>query len=259
MIKQGLKKIRRDHRDRDLHKSFGMATTSSLPTDFTVDAGLWMPNQDIPQAITGLDTIPALPYGCTDYTQVDLCADEDNKLYSPMVLENITHANQNNGTDIRVALEAAKQALGRTGYYSVKAQGILDWFDAIRLAIYSGQPEKRSVSIGIPWFPEFERLPAGAIMPIPIFDTAKASWHNAKVAGWKTIHGTPYLMIKSWQGPGYGDNGWCYMSRELCNALLNIRGTGAFTLTKMTSSTIQTVDMGLIATIVSFIRNKLGF
>lgn len=253
MIKNGLQKVRADHRDYDFHKSFGTVGTYEFPDSFSVDASLWMPNQDIPQAFTGIDNVPALPYGCTDYAQTDLCMDEDGQIYSPMLLENETHANQNGGADIRVSLEAAKQVFGRTAYYNIRASGAIDFFDAIRLAMYSGQPEKRAVSIGIPWFQEFERLNPNAVLPIPVLDTANATWHNAVVPGWKSIAGIPYLVVKSWQGAGYGDQGFCYLGRDLCNTLFTISGTGAFTLSKLTPQSVQTVDLTWVQTIVSYV------
>jgi hypothetical protein len=252
-MKSGLQKIKSDHRDYSFHKTFGsFVSPASLPPDLNVDAGLWCPNQNLPQSFTGIPDIPALPFGCTDYTQTDLCIDEDGKLLDPMLLENVTHANANNGADIRVSLKTAISVFQRTAYFNVQAQAPLDWFDAIRVAMWVSQAEKRSVSIGIPWFGEFENLLSGGIMPIPVFDLKNATWHNAKIAGWKTIGGSPYLIVKSWQGPEYGDNGYCYMSRELCNALLNINGTGAFTLSKVAPGQVQTIDLDVIARIVSY-------
>jgi hypothetical protein len=258
-MKSGLAKIKRDHRDYSFHKTFGaFVNASSLPADFSVDAGLWMPNQNLPQAFSGIPSIPAWPTGCTVYCQTDLCIDEDGKLLDPNLLEDVTHANANGGGDIRVALKAAINVFQRTAYFNIQAKAPLDWFDAIRVAMWVSQAEKRSVSIGIPWFAEFENLLASYIMPIPVFDTKRATWHNAKIAGWKTIGGAPYLIVKSWQGPEYGDKGYCYMPRELCNALLNISGTGAFTLSKVAPGQIQTIDLSTIATLVSFIRNLIA-
>lgn len=253
-MKQGLKKIRKDREDYDFlksHKFGGVAPT--LPDNFFTDAGLWIPNQDLPQPQFG--GIPALPYGCTDYTQADLCADEDKELKNPMLLEAVTHANANGGADIRVALTAAKKIFGRTQYFNVRSSGIIDWFDAIRLATYSSQPEIRSVSIGIPWFPEFSQTPSSGIMPTPVFDVMDASWHNAKIAGWKTIGGSQYLVVKPWIGDQFADKGFCYMSRELCNALMNINGTGAFTLSEVPLGQVQTVSLSLLQDLVSRITN----
>lgn len=251
----GLQKIRRDHRDFDFHKSFGTVQTS-LPASFDVDANLWMPDQNA----------MGLPMGCTGFAQSDLCADEDGVIYDPQDLYLNTPPGGLNGRDIRDSLKTLEtrgvreyitsNALGnkRTAYFNVQSAGAIDMFDAIRLAIFSTQNEHRAVSIGIPWFSEFKYVKSDGILPVPIFDTSHVNWHNAKVSGWVSIGGVLYLKVKSWQGASYGDRGWCYMSRELCNVLFSFNGTGAFTVTKVKPTDIQVVDMNVVAKIVSFIR-----
>ncbi len=267
-MKSGLKKVRPDHRDYDFLKShkhlFGDAglgpdSTTGLPDSFNVDAGLTMPDQDAVNDQYN-PPIPALPFGCTDYTQTDLCIDEDGVLYNPQLMEDYTHADANGGYDIRKSLDATRKVFGRSSYFNIRSSGIIDAFDAIRLAMYSALPEKRSVSIGVPWFPEFETpLPLSRTLPVPLnFTTSGVPWHNAKVAGWTSVFGTPYLIVKSWQGPNYGDKGYCYMSRELVNILMSISGTGAFTLSKVASPQIMTVDLTVVERIVSYVLNLLA-
>jgi hypothetical protein len=78
--------------------------------------------------------------------------------------------------------------------------------------------------------------------------------HHWKVAGWKTIGGAPYLVCKMWAGPSCGDKGFVYMSRELANAVLNISGAAAYTVTKVKPSDIRTIDFDFVKWAVAFIR-----
>lgn len=253
----GLRPIWTDHRDYDFHKSFGSTVPASFPDSYNVDAGLWTPDQNISQAITGLPTIPPLPEGCTDYAQDDLVINQDAALYSPMLIENVTHANANGGGDIRAALAALKTLFNRGSYFNVTPVAPLDAFDAIRLAMLSTQSEKRAVSIGTPWFPEFES-PLTGILPTPTnYFVARATWHNWVICGWKIIGDQPYLIGKSWQGAGYGDKGFHYVSRPLLNSLMGISGSAAFTISKSPAA-VQTVDVSFIQWVVSFIRSLIG-
>lgn len=256
MIKSGLRPTKKDARDYDLIKSFGAVSPPSFPESYSVENGLWCPNQNAPEPIFGN---PALPYGCTDYTQADLCADDDKALYNPIHMEDFTHANAKGGLDLREALDAARKVYSRTAYYNIKPAGSIDAFDAVRLAMYSvSTEERRSVSVGSPWFYQFGGIKEGGIMPVPDdYNLIYATWHNWKVSGWKTINGSPYLICKSWQGATYGDNGFAYISRPLFNTLMGIRGSVAFTLTNMTPDSVQTVDMGFVSYLVSIIRNLL--
>lgn len=254
-----------DHRDYDFVASFGAPVAPKFPPELNVDAGLWVPDQNLPEP---LFKNPPLPYGCTSYTQADLCADDDAKLYNPMDLENITHANDRGGISIREALDTARKVYNRTYYFSVNAKGGLDFFDAIRFAMMAGAPEKRSVSIGTPWFPSWEvalqqktgvvPMPSEAERSVIHRDPAAIPWHNHKICGWKQINGTPHLISKSWQGKEIGDGGFAYFPREVINTVMAIPGTCAFTLTNMGSDSIQTIDLPFLKLVMSFIRNFFG-
>lgn len=232
------------------------ATVPQFPAEYLTDAVLWMPDQNADDPVF---KNPALPYGCTDYTQADLSIDEINALSrDPLSLDNITFANRNGGTDVRTALDAAKNKLNWFGaYYAVKAYAPLDYFDAIRLAISSGYPEKRSVSLGTPWWPEFEVVGANGLLQSPTgtnaFNPAGLPWHNHKICGWKTIGGTPFLISKSWQGPNYGDKGFVYFSRPLINSIMAIKGTCAFTVTQTIPTVVETIDMAWVPWLLSLI------
>lgn len=253
MFKNGLKPTPYDARDYDLHKTFGATIAPQFPDDYSVENGLWCPDQNVGGEVFNL---PPLPFGCTDYTQADLCADDDQELKNPMLLEDVTHANALGGLDLRESLKASKTVFNRTAYFRITPTYPLDFFDAIRLAMLSTKDEGRSVSVGTPWYPTWNAPLRGGILAIPKdFSTKGLGWHNWKVAGWKTIGGAPYLTCKVWAGPEYGDNGFVYMSRDLANAVLNINGCAAYTLTKVKPSDVQTVDFDFVKWCVSFITN----
>jgi hypothetical protein len=139
----------------------------------------------------------------------------------------------------------------RGQYFQVEAVGT-DFFDAIREALFANWAEKRSVSVGTPWFNEWGFAPQGILHDFVL--RGDEPWHNWKISGWKMISGQPYLIGKTWQGTGYGDGGWCYMSRTLCNKVFAVSGTGAFTVRKATAADIQTIKLDIISTILSYAR-----
>jgi hypothetical protein len=260
MPKSGVKPTKHDFRDYDYLKTKKLGgILPAFPAEYNVDAGIWAPNQEEVNYYF-MPPVPAMPYGCTNYSQNELCMDEDGILQNPMDLENLTHANANGGSDLRSSLAATIKLRGKDhpAYFNIKAQGIIDWFDACRITMLSTANEKRGVSVGTPWYPDFNM--DKAILPIPDFSLNRASWHNWVVKGWKTIDGQVYLIGKPWLGADYADKGFCYISRPLFNALMNIRGTAAYTLDKLLSNeTAETVDTNVVQWIVSLIRNLLGY
>lgn len=251
MIKQGVKPVAKDYRDRDFLKTFG--AVPQFPPEYNVELYKWTPNQNLPEPIFGN---PALENGCTDYAQADICADEDGVLHDPMLMENATHANANGGGDMRTALKAAVKIYNRSAYYNVNPKGGLDYFDAVRLAMGSGIPEKRSVSVATRWYGEFES-PINGILPEPNYNGSYTN-HNWKICGWKIIGDQTYLIGKSWQGAYYGDKGFHYISRKVFNMLMTQNGAAAFTVTKMGVGTPQTIDLSVIQYWLSFIKTWLA-
>lgn len=255
----GLAKIWKRKTDFDYHKSFGFTQAPQLPENLNLDAGLWTPDQNA----------MGLPEACTGFTQTDLCTDEDGVIRDPIDLYNNTPPGGSGPRDIRDSLKVllthgVKTYLQndlpgnkRVGYFNIQASGLLDWFDALKLALYSTEDEKRSISIGTPFYPEFLKPLLGGILPMPTSPLSQATWHNWKICGWKTIGGTQYLIGKPWCGPQYADGGFCYVSQEVINKLLSTPGSGAFTVSKILPSQIQTVDWGVVDAIISFIRNLL--
>lgn len=235
----GTRPTKKDRRDYDLIPSFGLVTPPKFKDEHSTDAGLWCPDQNEPNLVFGF---PALPYGCTDYTQADLCTDERLTLTNPITLEAITHANASGGYSIRDSLDAARRLGWFSAYFTVTPHGT-DFFDAIRLSVMSGYPEKRSVSVGTPWFTEWQGF-RGEIMPMPKkISPYNQIWHNWKIAGWKTIDGLPYLIGKSWQGERVGDKGYQYFSREVINSVMSIDGTAAFTASNTKPADVKTINL----------------
>ncbi len=272
MIAEGLKLKFTDHRDYDLLKTFGAANfdTNGLPDKYLSDAGLTMPNQNEDGFI----------FGCTGYAQTELCTDEDRVVYDAGEFYlNTPPGGKSVGRDLRSSLKLLTSRgprdhqgnLGpkRTAYYNIRSTGILDWFDAIRVALWITQDERRSSSIAIPWFKEFHAVGRDGICPETVnFSWSNASGHNAKCAGWTRTNtagqmirnGEVFLAVKSWQGKEFGDNGWCYWSRPLANSVFNMNYTEAFTVTKMVGVP-QTVNLEVVEKLISYVLyllRKLG-
>lgn len=248
-----------DRRDYDLLRTRKLGGVTTFPESYDVDQGLWMPNQN--EAC--LECIPSYHQqltGCGNFMCSDLCGDEDGKIVSPDVLDAITHASARGGADMREYLKAATTAIpGHPDYFTIRSSWKIDWFDAVRLAMLSASAEKRGVAIGSPYWLRFGAVGADGIYAVPDFDLSFASWHAWAVKGWKTINGTTYLICKMWQGASYGDHGFTYMSREIFNATMSVRGSGAFVIDKLLpGEKVQTVGISAyVADIVAYIRSLL--
>lgn len=263
VLHSGLKPTKSDRRDYDFlrtKKLLGAAglqrLADSMPEGYFTDSGLWMPDQNEGSNLFD-PPCPPMPMGCTNFTQADLCADEDSKLYNPAILEAITHANANGGTDLRTSLKAVTKAIpGHPAFFNVQAAGKIDFFDAVRLAMLSTSTERRGVSVGSPYWTGFGAIGKDGIYPTPDFDIRYASWHNWAVKGWKKIQNTSYLICKMWCGPNYGDKGFGYMTRDIFNATMNVRGSVAFTIDKlMPGEKVETVGLApFVKNIVSYVQ-----
>lgn len=152
--------------------------------------------------------------------------------------------------------EAATHRRGQ--YFQIEPTGGLDFFDSVRSALWLNRLDCRPISVGTPWFQEWE-VTIGGIIHDFTYDgnPGHYPWHNYKICGWKNINGQPYLIGKSWQGRSYGDNGFHYISRDISNRLMTISGTGAFTLGKASKENIQVVELTILQTIVSYYRFML--
>lgn len=256
-IQNGVKPTKLDKRDFSFNKTFGAIVPMKFPESFDLDAGFYMPNQNIPNEYWG---IPAMPFGCTEYSANEICSDQDNVPYNPYLMETILRASANGGIDMRTPLgslckdgvtpvkgmsfskfvrEEAKKNK-RAAYFRVGQNP--DYFDGMRAAMLIN---KRSVTIGTPWFDEWNTAgwsSQNGIMPMPDLKTVpRLPWHCYKISGWVTINEREYLKCKPWCGPHFGDKGWIYISRETFNMVMTVMGTAAFTVAAVQKAQIQTV------------------
>lgn len=260
MIQTGVQPIVKDHRDRSYPRTFG--SVRSFPTDFNTDTGLTLPDQNA----------DGYPNGCTGYTQSELCTDEDKQVYDPAYTYSktlfIMGAKDGDPCDMRSSLKSTiiygvklkgndtdnPYAHRRGAYYNVTDETGLDTFDDIRSALLSNN---YSVSIATPWYLEWDSM-AGVNGIISMVGSQITSWHNWKICGWKTIDGAPYLIGKTWQGNSVGLGGWMYFSREVINAVMEISGTGAYTLAPATPANLQNIKSTFLEWILSYLRNIVG-
>lgn len=260
MINSGTRPTKSDRNDFDFFKSkkvlFG-AAIPSFPEYYSTDAGLWMPDQTIASP-AGTPPYAAQPTGCGNFMMSDLCGDEDGKVVSPDIIDAITHASNSGGADMRTYLKAGIAAIpGHPAYFNVRPAGKIDFFDACRLAMLSTSSEKRGIAIGSPYWLQFGGIGNDGVYPMPDFDLSFASWHAWAVKGWKMVNNVQYLICKMWCGPNYGDKGFGYMSREIFNATMGVRGSAAFTIDKLLpGEKIETVGLApFVNDIVAYVRN----
>lgn len=257
-IRHGLKPIKPHAQDLSFHKTvkqqFGaVGLPTDMPSEFDFDAGLTMPDQELPDAYFN---IPALPFGCTGETQSDCCVDGDLVRYNPKFVYDNTRVMEGTqgedvGCDIRDSLKSLSiyglQALGDTSDISfgrrrgpymdiLSNRNGLDYFDAIRVALwrnYTLTGVKRSASVGTPWFAEWGKFNLdsfGRMTAQFIYNgnPQEYAWHNWKISGVRRVNGELCLIAKSWQGKEYGNGGFSYLTREAVNKAFAIQYTGAY-------------------------------
>lgn len=267
MPSHGLKPIENRKANYSFTRTFGSVSPINLPDYYSSDAGLGFPDQNA----------DGFPEACTGYTQSRLCSDEDKVLYKPYftydktlqieggtlgdpcsiydsLKSTIVYGVQKDteSTDTEAVMHKRGQ------YYQIQPTLSLDWFDAIRSTLYVNRGANRSVSIGTPWFPEWNHTQRGVVLN-PTTPVQGLSWHNWQVVGWKTIGGEPFLIGKTWQGTSYGDEGYAYFSRETINKVMKLDGTGAFTLAQW-DGTPLTIQYGILYTLqilIGYWRRKL--
>jgi hypothetical protein len=115
--------------------------------------------------------------------------------------------------------KANAAAFAQNGLLDVLGHG--DNFNSLASAIYTG---RIAAALGSPWFSEWQGLPNGATLPMPVNGAAQASdpstpWHNYTAKGLKDGK----LIIKAWTG------GFFYMPPSVANAVFSLPGTGALT------------------------------
>ena len=244
MIESGLKKITPDPSDYSLVHTYGAIADDAqgLPAQFSIYNGEVIPDQRKPD-IRFTPALRPLPYGCTGESQSFIGGLQDNALYRPDDLyDNTKPFVDGEGRDMRDSLQTTidrgyKSADGTLGnkrkrYFNCYGSGKIDDFDAARIGVWINQAERRAVTVGLWWYPEFDKTDDGTV-PLPSFNTNKASLHNVIITGWRTTNGVEEVEVISWQGMKYGKKGLCYIPRPIYNALMEQPWTASFTLTKL--------------------------
>lgn len=253
-----------DKRDRSYHRSFGTISYELDNIEYNYDAGLTIPDQ----------MADGFPFGCTGYTQAEVAGDEDKSVYSPAYVYQKTcdfeghPANQ--GCDIRNAAKVGivygmkrpgeddNTALNhrRGPFYSVDHLEGYDWFDSFRAALRNG---RRPISIGTIWFKEWGK-PQNGILTSFAYDGNRGNypWHNYKICGEKIINEQPYLIAKTWQGRGYGDNGWCYIPRDVFNKAFDIYGTIGIIQPPFAPKDVFTIKLTILQFALLYLGRLIG-
>lgn len=265
-MRSGLDPVKADRRDYSLLPSikagaiYGATATDpkGLPDNFSIFDGRKIPNQ--------LETdnrfnppLDPLLFGCVGETAAFDAGIQDGAVYRPDVpYYNTPPYTNTSGRDMRVMLKALidKEFLKtqegttgpkRTAFFNVYGAGKIDDFDAVRIALWINQNEKRGVWVGTWWYPEFNHVGRSGIIFSPSYNTTTASLHCHLITGWKTIKGQIYLEDISWQGEDYANVGFDYMSREIYNKLMTQPYTASFTQTKLGAN--APVPIGMTAVV----------
>lgn len=259
-MKSGILPNNYDSRDYSHERTFGTVDTKLFPDEYNADLGLSFPDQDA----------DGYPNGCTGYTQSETGQDEYGTQFDPAFTYKktllIANLPDNSPCKIRDSFKATRvygllpkggtedEALQfkRGQYFDVDKNG--DYFDGVRSALWLNQLNKRTISVGTPWY--WGRNPKNGILFD--FDKKKEAnvWHNWKICGWKQIQGKPYLIGKPWVGKG-GDKGYVYISRETFNKLMNIRGTFMYTQANAKPEDIQTIKLDILEVLLEFFQRLL--
>lgn len=243
----------KDHRRYSFARTFGSAA-ALVDCDF--DKDLWNPNQNAPETIFNN---PPIYNGCSYYTRSDVAANEDGILYNPAfvgqkacLIENVPYGSPLPlEASFKAGIDYGLLALGETtdaqalahrrgAYFEIEQGSAKDMFDAFWSAMLKGQ---KCLSVGTPWFPEFNNSPMVFSVDIRTTD----DWHNWEACGVKTIDGVPMMKVKWWGGPVK------YFSREAINALVAVKGADYLTDVngKATSADIQTIRINILQLLIS--------
>lgn len=258
-MQSGLPKISPDRHDFSIVHTFGdTIDAKGLPDSFSVYDNRPIPNQNNLDDRFTPPLIP-IPYGCTAESLTFDAGIQDGKLFNPVAFYlAIPPRVMGVGRDIRDALKTAintgfqspdgTTGAKRTAYFNCYGVGAIDDFDAARIGLWINQNEKRSVIVGTYWY--WGEYPETYI-PVPSFDTSKASLHCYLITGWSG----DYLEIIPWLGEDSGNKGRFYLSREIYNKLMAQPWTGAFTITKTEGITpIPIGYQAIIDHLIYFIR-----
>lgn len=268
MIQNGLKPIRPDTRDYSFLPTYGQVSPDpeGLPANFSIYAGQAIPNQNLADTRFSPALSP-LPYGCTGESGSYTCSLEDAfSFYNPQDLYLNTPPGDQGGRDLRAMLSTlcsrgpraqdGSFGIKRSAYFNCYGSGRITDADAVRIALWINQYEKRPVIVGSFWYPEFASTDINGSLPMPSFNTQQASLHCYLITGWRTTNGVIEFQVLSWQGMNYGTQGVCWMSETVFNALMAQPYSGSYTITKEGSNTPVPVGIqAVIDHLVYFVRN----
>lgn len=258
MIKHGVERNEYSLKDYSHEQTFGAIDPKMFEAEYNADLGLSFPDQNA----------DGLPNGCTGYTQTEIGQDENGEFFDPkFTYENtliLADLPPHSPCKIRDSFKETRtrglkrkdndSTLVRGAYYDVDKNG--DYFDGIRSALYLNRIASRTISAASPWFPEWRKAIDG-ILIAPKKYVWEAVGHNYKICGWKTIKSEPYLIIKPWTGASWGDKGYGYMSREICNKLFLISGTAIYIQSNLTASEVKTIKLDIMELILTFLNRLI--
>lgn len=240
-MKSGLLRINPHRKDWSLLHTFGaLEAPTGLPDNFSLYNGQIIPNQE--QNDTRFPfLIPPLPEGCTGESGAFETGLQDGVIYNPQDLYLATPpGDPYSGRDMRDMLNTlinrgVKDANGnlspkRVAYFNCYGSGAIDDTDAVRIALFINQWEKRGVYIGSQWC--WGDAPPAAFLYAPTL-SAGNPLHCYIATGWMTFGGDVYLEIIPWLGMASGEQGRFYVKREYYNQLMATPYSGAFTITKV--------------------------
>lgn len=221
---------------KSFHPEIAMGTASypQFPAEFLTDKTGWKPDQNA----------DGLPFGCTSYATTKLARILGVTDATVDKIEALTQSNKKGGYGVIASMDMARTVLGWFKWrYIIQATGMLDFFDAHRLAQVSGLPEQRALTIGTPWFLSWEQAAQSGqkVMPMPTptelqqahSNPNSLSWHDWVADGWSQnfieAPGKLLYRVGSHQGP----IDYLYADRAVFNVVLNLYGTVSATGTNM--------------------------
>lgn len=224
LIKQGLKQkkflgIKRRINAPDFHETFGNAPSTG---DFNLDSGLRaQPNQNVSDPI--FQTFPQ-PEGCGGEGIASVMGDLERKLFNPWFSYDEMCQAEGQTTNNPVDLTFIVNEPVTSGVQDMN--GVItkspQWYEVKKLngSLFQGIVSamsigKSSVAFASTWYQSFD-FPTNGIVPSP---AGLSSGHFWKFCGVKTINGASYLIAAPWLGPDWGEDGFCYFSQSIVDAL----------------------------------------
>lgn len=256
-LKSGVLPNEYDLRDHSQEQTFGAVAPLEIPLEYNADLALDFPDQNA----------DGYPNGCSGYTQTETGQDEYGiPFHHPHLYEKtIEYFGYPPGSPVKIrdSLKASsifglKPRKGdvdptnfrRGKYFDVDKVG--DYFDGARSALWTHRLFNRTISAGGPW--QWTKTLGDGMMRFFDKTATGGVWHNFKICGWKTIKGKPYLIIKAWLGPEWGDKGYGYMSREIFNKLMSVSGTFMYIQANAKPEDIKNIKLDIYELILTLMQ-----